>query len=146
MIQIYKTVSCVSLCLLLLLLIPISRSFLQTYRQVQLLQTVDNPGIFIKQFDTFSSEPVKIPLRCSPFALLTCINNEYYVSPYWPYLKVKETLVEEGNCGLRLSAKNSGPDEGYRTRLEDRFWRVFWIGVDNCGLHKVLYYGPYRLH
>ena len=144
MIRRFKIVLYVIPSFLLLLLIPTGRSILKDYRKIHELPTVDNPDIFLAQFNGSSSRPTEIALKCSPFAFLTCINNEYYVSPYWPYLKVKETLVEEGDCELGESTKLYGSDEGYRTLLEDPFWRVFWVVIGNCRLHETVYYGPYR--
>ena len=144
MIRRFKIVLYVIPCLLLLLLIPTGRSILKDYRKIHELPGVDNPDVFIRQFNESSSKPAKIVLKCSPFAFFTCINNEYYVSPYWPYFKVKETLVEDGDCGLGESTKLYGPNEGYRTLLEDSFWRVFWVGIGDCRLHEMVYYGPYR--
>ena len=103
---------------------------------VKLFLIKDLPGIsdpiqFAESFNPKGITPIKFEVECKFFAI-NCEGNDYFVSPYFPYLELRGQLIDQNS-------------NHWRTLWHDPLWNLYWVGVQD-GEYRMgqVFFGPYK--
>ncbi len=123
----------------LIILVP-GFLFLNSYLKVRSLTGINNPKLFIEQFDPTGKEAVEFEI--------VGLEGRTIISPLFPYKELTTQTIKETYPHVTYSqdTETDLTGEGRWMNL-DPFWNVFWVEISPAGkaYERSKFYGPYRI-